>query len=180
MAERRMFTKKITESDSFLDMPSSSQMLYFHLAMNADDDGFVNNPKKIQRMCSATDDDFKLLIYKRFVLLFDSGVIVIKHWKMNNYIRSDRYKQTTYLEELSILGLKKNGAYTMDVTKMDTKCIQDGIPDGIPNGNPDKVRLGKIKDNARTRARGKCNANDGILQADYGDIANLENDLVDN
>lgn len=120
MAERRMFTKKITESDAFLDMPSSSQMLYFHLSMNADDDGFVNNPKKIQRMCGATDDDFKLLMAKRFVLLFDSGVIVIKHWKMHNYIQSDRYKPTDYAEEKSMLGIKQNKAYTFDKSK----CIQ--------------------------------------------------------
>lgn len=125
MAERRMFAKKITESDAFLDMPSSTQMLYFHLSMNADDDGFVNNPKKIQRMCGASDDDFKLLLAKSFVLLFESGVIVIKHWKMHNYIQADRYRPTDYVEEKSMLGLKKNKAYTLDVNKMDTKCIQD-------------------------------------------------------
>ena len=125
MAERRMFAKKITESDSFLDMPSSTQMLYFHLSMNADDDGFVNNPKKIQRMCGASDDDFKLLIAKSFVILFESGVIVIKHWKMHNYIQADRYRPTDYVEEKSMLGLKKNKAYTLDESKMYTKCIQD-------------------------------------------------------
>ena len=120
-----MFAKKITESDAFLDMPSSTQMLYFHLSMNADDDGFVNNPKKIQRMCGASDDDFKLLIAKSFVILFESGVIVIKHWKMHNYIQSDRYRPTDYVEEKSMLGLKKNKAYTLDEEKMDTRCIQD-------------------------------------------------------
>lgn len=125
MAERRMFAKKITESDAFLDMPSSTQMLYFHLSMNADDDGFVNNPKKIQRMCGASDDDFKLLIAKSFVILFESGIIVIKHWKMHNYIQSDRYRPTDYVDEKSMLGVKKNKAYTLDVNKMDTKCIQD-------------------------------------------------------
>lgn len=120
MAERRMFTKKITESDAFLDMPSSSQMLYFHLSMNADDDGFVNNPKKIQRMCGAADDDFKLLLAKRFLLSFESGVIVIKHWKMHNYIQSDRYKPTDYIEEKSMLGIKQNKAYTFDKSQ----CIE--------------------------------------------------------
>ena len=125
MAERRMFAKKITESDAFLDMPSSTQMLYFHLSMNADDDGFVNNPKKIQRMCGASDDDFKLLIAKSFVILFESGVIVIKHWKMHNYIQSDRYRPTDYVDEKSMLGIKKNKAYTLDESKMDTRCIQD-------------------------------------------------------
>jgi hypothetical protein len=93
--------------------------------MNADDDGFVNNPKKIQRMCGASDDDFRLLIAKSFVLTFDSGIIVIKHWKMHNYIQSDRYVPTDYVEEKSMLGLKKNKAYTFDESKMVTRCIQD-------------------------------------------------------
>jgi len=126
VAERRMFTKRITESDSFLDMPSSTQMLYFHFSMNADDDGFVNNPKKIQKMCGASDDDFKLLIAKSFIILFDSGIIVIKHWKMHNYIQADRYRPTDYVEEKSMLGIKSNKAYTLDVSKTDTECIQNG------------------------------------------------------
>lgn len=127
MGERRMFTRKITESDAFLDMPSSTQMLYFHLAMNADDDGFVNNPKKIQKMCGAADDDFKLLIAKSFVILFDSGIAVIKHWKMHNYIQSDRYKPSDYVEEKSMLGIKKNKAYTLDESKMEIRCIPDSV-----------------------------------------------------
>lgn len=143
MAERRMFAKKITESDAFLDMPSSTQMLYFHLSMNADDDGFVNNPKKIQRMCGASDDDFKLLVAKSFVILFESGVIVIKHWKMHNYIQSDRYKPTDYIEEKSMLGLKQNKAYTLDEEQMVTKCIQDVAigKDSIGKVREDKVSV---------------------------------------
>lgn len=143
MAERRMFAKKITESDAFLDMPSSTQMLYFHLSMNADDDGFVNNPKKIQRMCGASDDDFKLLVAKSFVILFESGIIVIKHWKMHNYIQSDRYKPTDYVDEKSMLGLKKNKAYTLDESKMDTRCIQDVSVGKVSKG---KDSIGKDKD----------------------------------
>lgn len=140
MAERRMFTKRITESDSFLDMPSSTQMLYFHFSMNADDDGFVNNPKKIQKMCGASDDDFKLLIVKSFIILFDSGIIVIKHWKMHNYIQADRYRPTDYVEEKSMLGIKSNKAYTLDVSKMDTECIQNGYigKDSIGKVSKDK------------------------------------------
>ena len=140
MAERRMFTKRITESDSFLDMPSSTQMLYFHFSMNADDDGFVNNPKKIQKMCGASDDDFKLLIAKSFIILFDSGIIVIKHWKMHNYIQADRYRPTDYVEEKSMLGIKSNKAYTLDVSKMDTECIQNGYigKDSIGKVSKDK------------------------------------------
>jgi hypothetical protein len=137
MAERRMFTKKITESDAFLDMPSSTQALYFHLNMSADDDGFVNNPKKIQRMVGSSDDDMKLLIAKKFIITFDSGVIVIKHWKMHNYIQNDRYKPTDYVDEKSMLELKKNKAYTLTVNEMDTNCLQD-----VSVG---KVRLGKVR-----------------------------------
>ena len=145
VAERRMFTKKITESDAFLDMPSSTQMLYFHFSMNADDDGFVNNPKKIQKMCGASDDDFKLLIAKSFIILFDSGIIVIKHWKMHNYIQADRYRPTDYVEEKSMLGIKSNKAYTLDVSKMDTECIQNGYigKDSIGKVSIDKNSIDK-------------------------------------
>ena len=140
-----MFAKKITESDAFLDMPSSTQMLYFHFSMNADDDGFVNNPKKIQKMCGASDDDFKLLIVKSFIILFDSGIIVIKHWKMHNYIQADRYRPTDYVEEKSMLGIKSNKAYTLDVSKMDTECIQNGYigKDSIGKVSIDKNSIDK-------------------------------------
>ena len=121
MAERRMFAKTIIDSDAFLDMPLSTQSLYFHLSMRADDDGFINNPKKIQRMIGCSDDDLKLLIAKRFILPFDSGVVVIKHWKIHNYIQKDRYKETVYHEEKAMLTTKDNGAYTLD-----TECIHNG------------------------------------------------------
>lgn len=112
MPEKRMFTKKITESDAFLDMPLSSQCLYFHLNMSADDDGFVNNPKRILRTIGASEDDLKLLIAKAFILVFESGVIVIKHWRMHNTLQNDRYHPTDYQEEYSLLGLKDNKSYT--------------------------------------------------------------------
>lgn len=112
MAERRMFAKTIIDSDAFLEMPLSTQALYFHLSMRADDDGFINNPKKIQRMIGGCDDDLKLLIAKRFIISFESGVIVIKHWKIHNYIRTDRYKPTIYEEEKAQLSEKENKAYT--------------------------------------------------------------------
>ncbi len=112
MAERRMFAKTVIDSDAFLDMPLSAQALYFHLSMRADDDGFINNPKKIQRMIGASDDDCKLLVMKRFILVFDSGVIVIKHWRLHNYIQKDRYKPTIYQEEKAQLLIKDNKTYT--------------------------------------------------------------------
>ena len=129
MAERRMFTKKIVDSDAFLDMPLSAQALYFHLNMRADDDGFVNNPKKIQRMIGASDDDMKLLMVKRFLICFESGVVVIKHWRMHNLIRKDRHVSTQYIEELNRLEVKSNSAYT-------EKPLIKGVSGGCqPNDN---------------------------------------------
>ena len=133
MAERRMFAKTIIDSDAFLDMPLSTQALYFHLNMRADDDGFVNNPKKIQRLIGCSDDDLKLLAAKSFIIPFESGVVVIKHWRINNYIQKDRYHETNYQDEKALLHIKGNNAYTLgepciqDVYKMDTE-----------------VRLGKV------------------------------------
>ena len=124
-----MFAKTIIDSDAFLDMPLSAQALYFHLSMRADDDGFINNPRRIQRMIGGTDDDLKLLIAKSFVIEFDSGVIVIKHWRINNYIQKDRYKETVYTDEREMLSVKDNGSYTL--------CIQDGY------SSDTQVRLGK-------------------------------------
>lgn len=117
MAEKRMFSKKIVSSDAFLEMPLSSQALYFHLAMYADDDGFVSNPRKITRMVNAAEDDLKILLTKKFVLAFEIGVIVIKHWRINNYIRPDRYRPTTYLEQAKQLYIKDNKSYTFDSAK---------------------------------------------------------------
>lgn len=112
MAEKRMFTQKIIDSDAFLTMPLSAQALYFHLNMRADDDGFVNNPRKIAEWIHASDDDLRLLLVKRFVIGFDSGIIVIKHWRMHNTLKSDRYHPTDYQEELAMLEIKPNKAYT--------------------------------------------------------------------
>ena len=107
-----MFTQKIIDSDAFLDMPLSTQALYFHLNMRADDDGFINNPKRIQRTIGASEDDLKLLIAKRFVICFENGVIVIKHWRMHNTLRKDRYNPTQYQEQLATLEVKDNNSYT--------------------------------------------------------------------
>lgn len=135
MAERRMFAKTIIDSDAFLDMPLSTQALYFHLSMRADDDGFINNAKKIQRMIGASDDDLKVLLMKRFLLPFESGVVVIKHWKIHNYIRNDRYKPTIYTDERAALDVKANGAYT--------ERQPLGIPDGYQMDT--QYRLGEVR-----------------------------------
>lgn len=130
-----MFSKTIVSSDAFIDMPLSTQALYFHLSMEADDDGFLNNARRIQRLIGASDDDLRLLIAKRFVITFDGGIVVIKHWKMNNYLRKDRYTPTVYQEEFAMLDTKENGAYTA----LDTV----GIPDD--NQTETQVRLGKVR-----------------------------------
>lgn len=124
MAERRMFAKSIVLSDAFLDMPATARCLYFTLGMFADDDGFVGSPKGIMRQCGASQDDMNILLAKRFLLSFDSGVIVIKHWRINNYLQSDRHKDTTYLEELDTLSIDEKGAYT-EKQGMYTECIQN-------------------------------------------------------
>lgn len=117
MAERRMFAKTIIDSDAFLDMPTSARLLYYDLSMRADDDGFINSPKKIIRMTGASDDDLKVLIAKKFVIPFENGIVVIKHWKIHNYIAKDRYTETKYKEEKAMLQLDENNAYTLNEGK---------------------------------------------------------------
>ena len=136
MAERRMFAKTIIDSDSFLDMPLSAQALYMHLSMRADDDGFVNNPKRIQRMIGASEDDLRLLLAKSFILSFDTGVIVIKHWRINNWIRADRKVGTTYTDELDMLTIKENGAYSLET--LENREVQPSV-----NQVSTEYRLGK-------------------------------------
>lgn len=140
MAERRMFAKTIVTSDAFLDMPPTARCLYFTLGMFADDDGFVNNPKSIMRQSGSTIDDMNILISKKFVIAFESGVIVIKHWRIHNYIQNDRYHETKYKEEMKSLSLDENKAYTLEnttVEALDTECIHD-----VSKANTE-VRLGK-------------------------------------
>lgn len=149
MAERRMFAKTIVLSDAFLDMPLSARCLYFTLGMLADDDGFVNSPKSIMRQAGASTDDMNLLMAKRFILAFDSGVIVIKHWRIHNYIQKDRYKESKYMEEKATLMIDQNGAYT--------ECIQD------VSTLDTQVRLGQDRD--------RIELGEGSLGEDNGDSA---------
>lgn len=130
MAQKRMFDKSITNSDNFLELPDSSQILYFHLSMNADDDGFIDNWRSIMRMTGTKEDDLKILVTKSYVIPFDTGVIVIRHWRMNNYLRNDRYKETTHKAEKSQLMLGENEEY----------ILTDNKP-GIPMVDTDKNRL---------------------------------------
>lgn len=129
-----MFNKQITRSDAFLDMPRSTRLLYYDLSLDADDDGFIDKYKSIMRLTGASEDDLKLLIAKSFIIPFENGVIVIKHWRMNNLIRSDRYKPTVYQEEKKQLSLKENGSYTKKTTI------------GIPNDNQRETQYSIEKD----------------------------------
>ncbi len=135
MAQKRMFSLQIVDTDAFLDMPISSQVLYFHLVMRADDEGFVSNPKKIMRLVGTQEDDMKILIGKRFILTFDSGVVVIKHWLIHNTIRLDRFNKTTYQRERNQISISDNKAYTEMATV--------GLPDG--NRRVTQVKLSKVK-----------------------------------
>ena len=133
MAQKRMFDKTITNGDDFLDMPDSSQNLYFHLSMNADDDGFINNWKSIMRMTGHKEDDLKVLIAKQFIIPFDSGVIVIRHWRINNYLRNDRYVETKFKDEKNQLTLDDNlvyqlytnGIHSIDKNRIEKKYIKE-------------------------------------------------------
>ena len=160
MAERRMFAKTIIDSDVFTDMPISARLLYYDLAMRADDDGFVNSPKKIMRFVGASMDDMNVLIAKQFIIPFESGVVVIKHWKIHNYIQKDRYKATSYQAEKERLTLK-NGTYYIDdlpdVSNLDTECIQDvyslDTQDRLGKDRLGKDRIELGKDRVRDRDR---------------------------
>lgn len=159
MAERRMFAKKIIDTDMFLDMPLSAQALYFHLSMRADDEGFIGNPKRIRAMIGASEDDLKLLILKQFVIVFESGVVVIKHWKIHNYIQNDRAKETLYIKEKSTLALDEQKAYIelsnpeciQSGYKMDTNCIHRLGKDSIGKDSIEKNRESVSNDTAPKR-----------------------------
>lgn len=165
MAERRMFAKTIIDSDLFLDMSLSAQALYFHLSMRADDEGFINNPRKIQRMIGASDDDMRILIAKQFIIPFESGIVVIKHWRIHNYIQKDRFKPTMCIEEKSHIS-EKNGIYDLSklptvsevdtdyiqaVSKMDTSCIQNvskmDTQDRLGKDRLGQDNIGKVNNN---------------------------------
>lgn len=181
MADRRMFAKSIVLSDAFLDMPMSARCLYFTLGMLADDDGFVGNPKSIMRQCGASEDDMRILASKKYVLGFESGVLVIKHWRMNNYLRNDRYKQTTYVEELKTLGIDDKGAYTQNTEK------SERLPVGIPSANQveTQVRLGKdrlgkdSKDNIYCRAEDSPTVDPGDPDGLPGTMEDTYKEIVD-
>lgn len=138
MSERRMFTKKITDADAFTSLPPTTQAFYFHLCMNADDDGFNNKIRQAMFNAHADQNDYNLLVQQRFIIPFESGIIVIKHWKLHNIIRNDRYHETEYVDEKARLVLKENGVYTESDNQVTTKCQPSD------NQMETEVRLGKV------------------------------------
>lgn len=176
MAKRRMFSLDIVDTDAFLDMPTSSQNLYFHLGMRADDDGFVANPRRIAKVIGSSEDDLKILIAKRFLLAFDSGVVVIKHWKMNNYVPPDRYTPTNYREEAKLLFIKDNKSYTFDKTQAKkpllTECIHDvykmDTQVSIGKVSIDKDSIGKDKENKEINKENNARARENTQTSNYG------------
>ena len=157
MADKRMFSSKIIDSDAFIEMSPMARLLYFNLSLHADDDGFTNSARREMKIVGAQDSDLDELVDKRFVIRFDSGVVAIKHWRINNTIRSDRYKATTYTDEKSLLTIEPNGAYTIKNDDLNVGIPTDNHKkiDGIPTDNQcvpqirggedriDKDRLGK-------------------------------------
>lgn len=143
MANKRMFSKEIVNSDAFLDMPMSTQLLYFHLNMVADDDGFVSSPKSIMRMIGASEDDLRVLILKSFILSSDlwNGVVVVKHWRINNFMQKDRYKPTVYKDEKEMIELKPNGAYTWK--KAEEAYLDCSVNGSLTQNRIDKNRIDK-------------------------------------
>lgn len=140
MAQKRMFSLQIVDTDAFLEMPLSTQLLYFHLTMRADDEGFIGNPKKIMRLIGCAEDDLKILVAKRFVLIFQSGVVVIKHWLIHNTIRMDRFNDTSYQDEKKLITTKENKAYTELATTWQPNDNQLE-----PQVKLSKVKLSKVK-----------------------------------
>ena len=137
MADKRMFSSKIIDSDAFIEMSPMARLLYFNLSLHADDDGFTNSARREMKIVGAQDSDLNELVDKRFVIRFDSGVVAIKHWRINNTIRSDRYKATTYTDEKSLLTIEPNGAYTIKNDDLNVGIPTDNHKkiDGIPSDN---------------------------------------------
>lgn len=142
MARKRMFDMEIIDTDLFLEMSASTQNLYFHLGMRADDDGFVSNPKKIQKIIGSNEDDLKVLIAKKFVIPFETGVIVIRHWKLNNYLRKDRYIPTIYTNEKAMLTEDENGVYDIGIPLVDQLS-----PNGLHSIEKNSIEKNSIEKN---------------------------------
>lgn len=176
MVQRRMFSKQITDMDTFLDMPATAQNLYFHLNMHADDDGFLGNVKTIRRMVGASEDDQKLLIAKQFLIMFPDGVVVIRDWHIHNYIQKDRYHQTIFTEDKKLLQLDSSKRYqilsNLSGNKMDTECIQNGYKKENQNFN----EISKSQRGERVKRLDTVRIHD-VYKMDTQDRGRLEEEL---
>lgn len=163
---RRMFSDEITSTDAFLDMPTSSQLLYFHLGMSADDDGFIASPKMVMRVIGASTDDLKLLVAKKFLLQFESGVCVVKHWRINNQLRKDRYTETKYLPEKTQLFIRENGSYSFNP--------QGALP--VPKGHftTESLQFGNQLATIGVRRRGKDSIGKIRESKEYNSLSYLQ------
>ncbi len=173
MAQRRMFSKQITDTDAFLDMPATAQNLYFHLNMHADDDGFLGNAKTIRRMVGASEDDLKILVAKQFILIFPDGVSVIRDWHIHNYIQKDRYHPTIYQDDKKKLEVSKNKQYqivTEAPKELDTTCIHD-VYETDTQSSLVKSRSGKS-------SQGKVRSSSSVDKTDNSDnhVDNFDDD----
>lgn len=185
--EKRMFNSAITKHDDFLDMPISAQALYFHLNMEADDEGFVSNVRSLIRQVRASEDDLKVLLAKRYVLKFESGVVVIKHWLIHNTIRQDRVVETKFIDEKSQLAIKENGSYTEKKHELElfendnlggVSQVSDNCPPNLTNLYLSNIKLiidylnQKLNtryryDNTKTQAHIKARFNEGFIVDDF-------------
>lgn len=172
MAQRRMFSPDIVTSDAFLEMPPSTQALYFQFGMRADDDGFVN-PRMVMRMMGSTDDELKVLIAKRFILPFENGVIVIKHWRINNLVRKDWYRPTIYTEQKNQLYIKENGCYTDN--KENGVPMNETIRQRTVNEPSTQVRLGKVRLVKDSKKKESTPTQDIVILKDtHGELGNVK------
>lgn len=169
MARKRMFDLEIVDTDLFLEMPQSTQNLYFHLGMRADDDGFVSNPRKIVKTIGANDDDLRILFSKQFVIPFESGIVVIRHWKLNNYLRKDRYTETIYKEEKKQLIEDTNGIYNLNTMG------------GIPNANQMATNgIHSIEKNSRDKSSIEKNSSSSVNSILYNsDVEKLQQIMIE-
>ena len=170
MAERRMFAKTIIDSDAFLDMPISARLLYYDLSMRADDDGFVNSPKKIMRMIGATQDDLSILALRKFIIPFDVGIVVIKHWKIHNYIRKDTYSETKYLEQKELLELDENNSYRLKNNDCDISVDDPSTQVRLGKDRIGKVSIDNIPASEETSSADTAKAN---RKHKYGEYQNV-------
>lgn len=174
MAERRMFAKSIVDSDAFIEMPMSARLLYYDLSMRADDDGFVNAPRKIMKFVGASIDDMNILIARKFVISFDNGVVVIKHWRIHNYIQTDRYKETNYKEQKAMLTLDENKAYKLqnneciqNVYRLDTQVSIGKDIDSIGYINKEDTQRKRFVKPTLDEVRDYCNERHNIVNPEH-------------